>query len=324
MAKTIEQLLGSALKKNEPLANHVRFKIGGPAKYFYVAKTSDELVKAIQAAEQNKVSYFVLGSGSNILISDQGFNGLVIKPENRNFKIKDDEIVAESGALAETVLEATLQAGLVGWAWAAGLPGTIGGAVRGNAGAYGQAMENLVTSVKVYHHGEVRTMNQKDLEFSYRHSLIKNDPTIVILSVTLKLQRGDVAKERAQVESYNQRRRDTQPLQLPNAGCVFKNVDLTVVEIDKEKVKRGLDISEEEFKTATKFKKLPVSFIVDKLGLKGKKIGGAQVSDLHGAFIVNAGNAKAEDVIMLISDLKMHVRNELGIQLQEEIQYVGF
>jgi len=167
-------------------------------------------------------------------------------------------------------------------------------------------------------------LTPSELGFSYRHSVIKADPTIVVLSVTMQLAAGDAVKERAQVDAYNQRRADTQPIELPNAGCVFKNVDLAVVEIDQEKVKRGLDVSEEEFQEATKFKKLPVSFIVDKLGLKGKQIGGAQVSEKHGAFIVNAGDATAEDVITLMSDIKMRVRNQLGIQLQEEIQYVGF
>ena len=147
---------------------------------------------------------------------------------------------------------------------------------------------------------------------------------MVVLSVALRLCTGDAIKERVQVDAYNQRRRDTQPLELPNAGCVFKNVDLSLVAIDRAKVMRGLDVSEAEFAEATKFKKIPVSFIIDKLGLKGKQIGGAQVSEKHGAFIVNAGNARAEDVVMLMSDLKMRVRNELGIQLQEEIQYVGF
>ena len=213
---------------------------------------------------------------------------------------------------------------MVGWAWAAGLPGTIGGAIRGNAGAYGEAMSNVVTQATVYHRGAIKTLTPPALVFSYRHSMLKTDPTMVVLSATMQLRPGDVAKERAQVDAYNQRRADPQPLELPNAGCVFKNIDLSVVEVNKDKVKRGLDISEEEFQTATKFKKLPVSFIVDKLGLKGKQIGGAQVSEKHGAFIVNAGDATDEDVITLMSDIKMRVRNQLGIQLQEEIQYVGF
>lgn len=324
MTKTLEQQFDAALKKNEPLAPHVRFNIGGPAAYFYVAKTNEELVSSLRAAEASGMAYFILGSGSNILVSDQGFNGLVIKAENRTFEIKSETVYAESGAIVTEVLEATLQAGLIGWAWAAGLPGTIGGAVRGNAGAYGEAMSNVVTAATVYHHGETKTLTPSELAFSYRHSALKDDPTMVGLSVTMQLRRGDATKERARVDVYNQRRADTQPLELPNAGCVFKNVDLSAVEIDKEKIKRGLDISEGEFQEATKFKKLPVSFIIDNLGLKGKRIGGAQVSEKHGAFIVNAYDASAEDVIMLMSDIKMRVRNQLGIQLQEEIQYVGF
>ena len=324
MPNSLKQKLGRALKQNEPLASHVMFNIGGPAAYFYIAKTSEELITALKTAEASKVAYFILGAGSNILVSDQGFNGLVIKPENRAFEIKGETVYAESGAIITEVLEATLKAGLVGWAWAAGLPGTIGGAIRGNAGAYGEAMSNVVTQATVYHRGAIKTLTPPALVFSYRHSMLKTDPTMVVLSATMQLRPGDVAKERAQVDAYNQRRADTQPIELPNAGCVFKNIDLSVVEVNKDKVKRGLDISEEEFQTATKFKKLPVSFIVDKLGLKGKQIGGAQVSEKHGAFIVNAGDATAEDVITLMSDIKMRARNQLGIQLQEEIQLVGF
>ena len=195
--------------------------------------------------------------------------------------------------------------------------------MRGNAGAYGKGMGDIVSKADVFHAGKVETMTRKDLKFSYRHSVIK-EMSAVIVNVELQLEHGDIKADQQLVDQYNQRRKDTQPLELPNAGCVFKNVDLSKVEIDKKKVIKGLDITEAEFIEATKYGKLPVSYIVDHLGLKGKTIGGAQVSEKHGAFIVNIGDASAEHVIMLISDVKMHVRNELGIQLQEEVQYVGF
>jgi len=325
LEKLKQQLRG--LKENEPLANHTTFKIGGPAKYFFEAKTKDDLVKALQAAEELKLEYFLLGGGSNLLVSDQGLDGLTIKQSNTSFKITADQVYAESGALVINVLDKTLNSGLVGWPWAAGLPGTIGGAIRGNAGAYGQAMSDITQSVEVYQNGKVKIYLNDQLGFKYRHSLIKETPGMIVIAVNLKLKKGndqEVKKDKDQLKVYNDRRENTQPLDLPNSGCVFKNIDLTKIEINKEKVIKALDITAAEYNEATKFDKLPVSYILDRLGLKGKTIGGAQVSEKHGAFIVNTGEAKAEQVIMLISNIKMRVRNELGIQLMEEIQYLGF
>lgn len=327
MLSKLKQKLGDNVKENEPLAPYTTFKIGGPAKYFFEAKTSDELVKALDAARELKIEYFVLGGGSNILVSDQGIDKFVIKQSNDKFKITGEKVYAQSGASAIELLDATLKANLIGWPWAAGLPGTIGGAVRGNAGAYGAGMKDLTEEVEIYQNGKISKYSNADMKFSYRHSIIKDDPSIVILSVTMKLKKGspeEVKKDIEQVKFYNDRRDSTQPLELPNPGCVFKNIDLTKVKVDKEKVKRVLDLTEEEWVKGTKFNKLPVAFLVDKLGLKGKIIGGAQISTKHCAFIVNVDNAKAEHVVMLMSDLKMHIRDKLGIQLQEEIQYVGF
>ena len=319
----LKQVLGKKLKENEPLSKHTWFKIGGPARFFVAPKSSVELVEALTAAEDSGVPYFILGSGSNILVSDNGFDGLVIQPENRSFSISGTTVTAQAGALVVEVLKATLDAGLTGWPWAAGLPGTIGGALRGNAGAYGKAMGDIVSKADVFYLGKVTTMAREALKFSYRHSILKEIPAVAI-NVELQLAYGDSRADQQLVAQYNQRRQDTQPLELPSAGCVFKNIDLSEVEIDKKKVIKGLDVTEAEFAEATKYGKLPVSYIVDRLGLKGKTIGGAQVSEKHGAFIVNVGEARAEHVVMLISDVKMRVRNQLGIQLQEEVQYVGF
>jgi len=323
MIEKFREKLGPEVKEKETLANHVTFRIGGPARYFYEAKTKADLVKALKTAEEFGVNYFLLGGGSNLLVSDKGFDGLVIKPLIKDFKIDGERVYAEAGVSVQYLLAATLEAGLVGFAWVAGLPGTIGGAVYGNAGAYGEDISGVIESVEIYQAGLVRTYSRAEMKFSYRHSIVK-ETKAVILSLVIKLKKGDVKKEREQIKIYTQKRCRTQPLDLPSAGCTFKNVDLTEIQIDPEKVRKALDLSESEYQAATKYNKLPISFIFDRLGLKGKKIGGAQVSEKHGAFIVNAGGATAEHVVMLISDLKMRVRNELGIQLQEEIQYVGF
>lgn len=323
MIEELRKKLGDQVEENEVLAHHTTFKIGGPAKYFFVATSSQDLVKALRISSELNLKYFILGGGSNLLVSDQGFDGFVIKQENKNFKIEGQKVDTESGVLIGQLLNATLSAGLVGWSWVAGLPGTVGGAIRGNAGAYGQAMSNIVESVDAFVNGEIRKFNNQQAKFSYRHSIFKENQAVII-SAVLILRKGDEEKERQRVQSYIKYRLDTQPYNLPSAGCVFKNIDLNLIPTDRARITKALDVSEAEYQEATKHNKLPISFIFDKLGLKGKKIGGAQVSEKHAAFIVNAGGATAEHVIMLISDLKMHVRNELGIQLQEEVQYVGF
>lgn len=311
------------IKQNEPMSKHTTFKIGGPARYFCEVRTKNEIIEALKAAEKASVQYFILGGGSNLLVSDKGYDGLVIKQLDNKYSIDGENVFAESGVLLQELLEATLDAGLVGWAWAAGLPGTVGGAVRGNAGAYGEAMSDIITSVELYKNGEVVTFNPEQMKFSYRHSIVKEEK-YVVLSVNLRLKKGDTTEDKKLVDKYNEYRRQTQPLDMPNSGCVFKNVDLKTHTVEKEKILKVLDITEEEYARATKHNKLPVSFIFDKMDLKGKQIGGAKISEKHGAFIVNTGTATSEHVIMLMSELKMKIRNQLGIMLEEEIQYVGF
>ena len=311
------------IKENELMSEHTTFKIGGSAKYFFEAKNNQDLVLALKTADELNLKYFVLGGGSNILFSDNGFDGLVIKQSNDNFEIKDEKIFCESGADVQKVLTATLDAGLIGWSWAGGLPGTIGGAIRGNAGAYGKGMSDITELVEVYYQGKVQNFSNEQMKFSYRHSIAKNIPCVII-SAVLKVQRGDTIPDRAEVAAYIDHRVKTQPLDYPNVGCIFKNIDLRKVQVDKERVKNKLDISEEEWLKATKFNKLPISFIFDKMNLKGKTMGQAQVSEKHGAFIINLGLARAEQVVMLMSDLKMRARNELGITLEEEIELIGF
>ncbi len=323
MIEQLRKKISPEVKENEPLAQYVWYKIGGPAKYFFIAKNNDDFTRALATADELKIPYFILGSGTNILISDDGFDGLVIVQQNNSFTIDDTLLAVDSGALVVDVLDATVKAGLTGWPWIAGLPGTIGGAIRGNAGAYGEQIGDIVKTVAVYKDGKLQMLSKEQMGFAYRHSRLKDEGGVVIAAV-LELQKGDIAADKALIDRYNQRRRTTQPLEYPNTGCTFKNIDLQTVAVDKEKIMRVLDISEEQYQEATKFNKLPASFVIDKLGLKGKTIGGAQVSDKHAAFIVNKGDAKAEHVLMLISDVKMHVRDELGIQLQEEVQLIGF
>lgn len=321
MINKLRKKLGD-VKENEPLANHTTFKIGGPAKYFYLSKDSRELLTAIWAAEKFELPYFILGWGSNLLVSDGGFPGLVIKATSNNFDIKGEEVFTEAGVNLSRLVGEVATVGLTGLEFAAGIPGIVGGAARNNAGAYGSSFGDLVVGLEVYKQGKTSNLRQEDMQYHYRDSILKHGKGI-ILSVKLKLKKSNPQKVRAEVIRIIKQRNEKLPLE-PSAGCVFKNVELNNLEIDQEKIIKALDITKEEWEDATKYGKLPVGYIIERLGLSGKKIGGCQISDKHCAFFVNIKNAKAEHVVMMISDIKMRVRNQLGIQLQEEVQYLGF
>ncbi len=321
MLSQLQQKLGE-VKENEPLANHTTFKIGGPAKYFFVAQNSTELLKAVQAAEELNISFFILGWGSNLLVSDAGFAGLVIKTTSDNFRVEGEEIFAEAGVNLSRLVGIATQAGLTGLEFVAGIPGTVGGAARGNAGAYGKGFGDLVTEAEIYKDAKIKKMAKSEISYSYRESIFKHQGG-VILSVKIKLEKGDQQKIQEEVIAIIKSRKEKLPWE-PSAGCIFKNIELANTEIDKEKIIKELGITAEEWEKTTAHGKLPVGYIIDHLGLKGKKIGGCQVSEKHSAFFVNTGEAKAEHVLMLMSGIKMRVRNQLLIQLQEEVQYLGF
>lgn len=321
MLEILKKELGEVLA-NEPMSNHTTFKLGGPAKYFYISHGSENLLTAVKMAEKLNINYFILGWGSNLLVSDDGFNGLVIKTASDNFKVNGDEIVVDSGFNLGRLIGIATQFGLSGLEFAAGIPGTIGGAARGNAGAYGKSFGDFITELEIYQDGKVKNISREDMDYGYRESILKSKSG-VILSVKIRLKAGDVKGIQAEVVKNIKYRTQKLPLE-PSAGCIFKNVDLANMEIDETKVIKELDITKQEWQELTKHGKLPVSYIIDRLGLKEKKIGGCQISSKHAAFFVNIGGCKAEHVMMLISDVKMRARNQLGIQLIEEVQYLGF
>ncbi|MFA6322325.1 MAG: UDP-N-acetylmuramate dehydrogenase [Candidatus Buchananbacteria bacterium] len=309
--------------ENELLANHTTFKIGGPARYFFAAQGKSDLILAVKTAEELNLEYVVLGWGSNLLVSDNGYDGLVIKNSSNNFKITGSEIYAESGVnLSRLVGEAT-KAGLSGLEFGAGIPGSVGGACFGNAGALGQGFGDIIKTAEIYQNKKVKVLDKQELNFGYRDSVLKQIGGVV-LSVTVELVPTESEIVQRNIVEILKKRKDRIPYE-PSAGCVFKNIDLANIEIiDEARVIKALDISQAEWQKVTVHKKLPIGFVIDCLGLKGKTIGGCQISEKHSAFFVNIGQAKAEHVLMLISDVKMRVRDQLGIQLQEEIRYLGF
>ena len=258
-------------QRNILLKKYTTFRIGGAAKYFWVAKTKKELIEAVKFAKKHKLPFFILGGGSNVLVSDQGYQGLVIK-------------------FRTPLLSKFVDKGLE---WAAGIPGTVGGAISGNAGAFDGSMADVVKNVEVLdtRSRKIKIFKNKDCKFGYRDSIFKKNANLIILSVELRLERGDPKK----IKKHLSYRKKTQPLNFSTAGSVFQNTP-----------------------------KFSAARLIEDCGLKGKKIGKAQISKKHANFIVNLGGAKAKDVLKLINLIKKEVKNKFGIKLEEEIQYLGF
>jgi len=266
---TIDRFL-PGVKKNVLLKNYTTFKIGGPAKYFYIAKTKTELIKAIKKAKEIKLPFFILGGGSNLLVSDNGFKGLVIR----------------FGQPLSSYVSKGLE-------WAVGIPGTVQGGVYGNAGAFGKSMEDVVESVEVFDAkiGKIKIFKNKDCQFSCRNSIFRKKKNLIILLVKIKTKKSNTKK----IKQYLDYKKQTQPLNFPSAGSIFKN---------------------------------PKGFFAGKLieecGLKGKKIGKIKISEKHANFFINLGQGEAKDVIKLIKLTKKKVKNKFKVDLEEEIQFLGF
>ncbi len=317
---SLQTRFGTKFKEQEILAKHVNFRIGGPARYFVEAVSSQDIVDAVALAKQYGQPWFVLGGGSNTLVADAGFNGLVIKAANRQMKIDGPRIIAEAGVISAAVARASATAGLRGFEWAISLPGTMGGAVRGNAGCFGGEMKDNVESVRVLHDGAVKTLLPVEIQFAYRDSLFKhsgNDD--VVLDVTLLLKPGDAAEAMSALEKNLAGRKASQPLGSSSAGCMFKNFEFTS-EGDIAKLAAKYPIPPDMLAR----RRLAAGWIIDQLGLKGTRIGDAMVSETHGNFLVNKGAATADQIVQLISLIKSKVRDEAGIELHEEVQYLGF
>ena len=307
------------IKKNVLLKNYTTFRIGGKAKYFFLAKTKKDLVLAVRVAKKLKLPFFILGGGSNLLVSDKGFNGLIIKNESKNLKIKKERIIAESGATLNKIIDTAIKKGLAGIEKGSGIPGTIGGAVYGNAGwpRGAWAIGNLVEKVEIlWPNGKIEKVGKKWLSFDYRHSHFKeikiNKP--VILEVILKLKKGkikDLEKRRQEIFKIRGGK-------IPSgfsAGSVFKN--FTPYRNEVSGAGPALKMALKKFKEKDS---IPAAYLIEKCGLKGKKIGNVKISEKHANFIINLGNGKAKDVKKLINLAKNKVKNKFKTNLEEEIQ----
>lgn len=316
----LHQQLGSRFREHEPLAKHLYIKIGGPARYFAEVQTPEEVALAVQSAESAGVLWFAFGGGSNMMVADEGWDGLAIKLANRDIRIEGTRVVAGAGALSVLVARKAAEAGLHGFAWAITLPGTIGGAVRGNAGCFGGEMKDVVREVTVVRGGRVVVLTGEDCHFAYRQSVFKEaGNTDVIWSVVLELTPGVVAEELAALTEVMAKRKATQPLGTSSAGCMFKNVDKLSAE---ELAKMSAVVPVPEHMQAAH--RVAAGWIIEQLGAKGWSVGDAQVSDVHGNFVLNKGKATARDVRDLVAKIQQAVQETFGVHLEPEVQFYGF
>lgn len=303
------------LQENVSLANHTTFRIGGAAKYFLVAKNKEELVEAVNWAKANSLSFFILGGGSNILFSDQGYDGLIVKMKNEEIIFSSaEDLTVNCGAgapLAEVLFEATSR-GWGGLEWALGIPGTLGGAVCGNAGRLGQDLSQLVLSVRILDENLMeKEVLASDCQFSYRDSRFKHNQEI-ILGATLKFIKQD--KNKAEELLREAQKVIEKMPNFPSAGSVFKNY---IVAEDDELIKNHSEVKEK-----IRGGKLAAGFLIQACGLTSRQIGGAQIWSNHGNFILNVDKAKASDVLALIELAKKSVMEKFGVKLEEEIRYL--
>ena len=318
------------IQKNISLSNHTTFRIGGAARYFYVAKSKEEIIAAVGWAKANPpaggLPFFVLGGGSNLLVSDRGFDGLIVRIQNLTLRLRSGQefTIIEAGVgvpLAKLVAE-SVNNGLTGLEWAMGIPGTIGGAVFGNAGAYGHSISENVEEVRVIN-GEGKEakeaiVKKEDCGFGYRESIFKKTGDI-ILEVVLKLRAGDKEKSQALIKDIISNRQGKIPT-YHSAGSVFKNYELRNTDYETDPLIKRFPELREKIKGG----KIAVGYLIEQCGLKGEKVGNAMIAQEHANFIVNLGGAKAEDVVALIKLCKEKVKEKFGIELEEEIRYLGF
>ncbi len=307
--------------ENEPMNKHTSFRIGGPARLYFIANSSDEAIKVFEIAKELNIPTLTFGGGSNLLVSDDGYQGLLIQMANRTVAIEGLRVTAESGAITGLVARKSVDAGLTGFEWAIGVPGTIGGAIYGDAGCYGGEMRDSVISVDVYRirDGQRLTLSKAECEFGYRESLFKREPHVILGCVLELKPSADPAAGKQRMEDIMRQRKEKQPLEQSSAGCAFKNFEFTN-ESEVDLLRREVEVPESMLKN----KSLGAGWLVDQAGLLGQAVGGVEVSLKHGNFLVNKGQARAQDVIGLISLIKRKIRDEFGIEMHEEVQYVGF
>ena len=286
------------IKINEPMSKHTSFKTGGPAEIYIIGKTLEQIQAVLKYSNQNNIQLYIIGNGSNLLVSDEGIKGIVLKIAVDNIETLESDfgVLVKAGAGVKIMALAQIlkKDGITGFEELAGIPGTMGGANYMNAGAYGKELKDIIVSTKAINKetGEIETLKNEEQELKYRSSIFKNRKYIIIETM-LNLQKGIPEEIERKMSNFSNQRKQKQPIEYPSAGSTFK---------------RG-----EKFITAK---------LIDECGLKGYQIGGAQISEKHAGFIINKNNATSKDILDLIKYTKKKVFEKFGVQIEEEVEII--
>jgi UDP-N-acetylmuramate dehydrogenase len=298
-----------------PLSRYTRFGIGGPADLYAETGEPEAFVAAIEAARLSGLPTVVIGGGTNLIVSDAGFPGIVLRYRGDRLSACGERVVAEAGAGLQDLVDFTVDRGLRGLETLAGIPGSAGAAVYGNAGAYGHSISERVTSVRFYDGSQIRDLDNAGCEFQYRESVFKRHKDWIVFSAGLLLEPADAGELRRTADGIVKMRNEKFPVTMKCAGSVFKNLLLkdlpaeTAAQIPDGVAREG---------------KVPAAWFLERVGAKGLVRGDIHVADYHANLIYNAGQGTAGDLCALIRDLKARVRAQFGLELEEEVQYVGF
>lgn len=275
---------------NENMSKHTSFKVGGMADFFVEVQNVQELIYVLKLAKSLRIKTCIIGNGSNVIVKDTGFRGIIVKLNFKHLKIEKDRIAVGAGVPVALLSEFTYRNGISGYEFLGGIPGTVGGAVKMNAGAYGSEIKDiLLETVILDEKYNIRKLTNEEQKFAYRHSIFFEKKWVIIAS-TFKIQKGNREEIKAKRKEMMDARKDKQPLDMPNAGSIFKRTENCI----------------------------PAK-LIDEAGLKGYTIGGAQISTKHAGFIVNTGNATAKDIVKLIKYTKEKVKEKFGVELELEV-----
>ena len=283
------------VKINEKLSKYVNFKVGGPADILVTPRNKEQIIRTVNICKENNIPFYVIGNGSNLLVKDGGFRGVVMSlTKVNNITVDGERIEAECGAMLNQVSDKAVENSLTGFEFACGIPGTVGGAVFMNAGAYNGEMSQVIESADVINeNGEIITLNNEELDLGYRSSIVMKKG-YVVLSAVFKLEKGTVKSIKDLVADLTNKRESKQPLEYPSAGSTFKR---------------------------------PEGYFAGKLiqdaGLKGYSIGGAAISEKHSGFVINKGGASAKDILDLIHHIQDEVKKQFGVELHTEVRIIG-
>ncbi len=299
--------------ENEPLARYTRFGVGGPARWIVNIPAVPALQQVLSILDRYGVPRFTLGSGTNVIAPDEGYPGAILRYLAARYSIRDVWLEADAGVELQRLVDATIEQGLAGLENLTGIPGTLGAAIYGNAGAYGRSIGDVVEKVRVLAAGQLRDMEQSECAFAYRESIFKQHRTWIILWACLRLTPGDREALRARADEIRRVRDPKYPSHMKCAGSIFKNLlvdslpEVVRAQVPRELIREG---------------KVPAAYFLEKVGAKGLQIGGMRVADYHANLIYNTSTGTASELIQLITELKTRVRERFGVELEEEVQYI--